>query len=55
MPIYAVKSSGSANLVKAVRTLMGIDPSAAGGLVSLGTAETLHIYTLDFTLGHFTL
>ncbi|PNW72226.1 hypothetical protein CHLRE_16g676850v5 [Chlamydomonas reinhardtii] len=30
VPIYAVKTSGSANLVKAFRTLLGIDPSAGG-------------------------
>ncbi|PNH02646.1 hypothetical protein TSOC_011361 [Tetrabaena socialis] len=28
VPIYAVKTSGAANLVKAFRTLLGIDPSA---------------------------
>ena len=30
VPIYAVKSSGPSNLVKAFRTLLGIDPSAGG-------------------------
>ncbi|KAG2501552.1 hypothetical protein HYH03_000059 [Edaphochlamys debaryana] len=30
VPIYAVKTAGSANLVKAFRTLLGIDPSAGG-------------------------
>ncbi len=30
VPIYAVKTSGSANLVKAFRTLLGIDPSPGG-------------------------
>ncbi len=30
IPVYALKSSGKANLVKGLRTLLGIDPSAGG-------------------------
>lgn len=30
VPIYAVKAGGTANLVRALRTLLGIDPSAGG-------------------------
>ena len=30
VPIYAIKSSSTANLVKAFRTLLGVDPSAGG-------------------------
>jgi hypothetical protein len=28
VPIYAIKASGTANLVRALRTLLGVDPSA---------------------------
>ncbi len=30
VPIYAIKSSSAANLVRAFRTLLGVDPSAGG-------------------------
>lgn len=30
MPIYAVKTSSPSNLLRALRTLLGIDPSAGG-------------------------
>ncbi|KXZ55595.1 hypothetical protein GPECTOR_2g1145 [Gonium pectorale] len=39
VPIYAVKTSGSSNLVKAFRTLLGIDPSAGGAFGHQSDAE----------------
>ncbi len=33
IPVFVVKSGGRANLVKALRTLLGIDPSAGGALL----------------------
>jgi hypothetical protein len=34
IPVFVVKSGGRANLVRALRTLLGIDPSAGGALLS---------------------
>lgn len=33
IPVFVVKSGGRSNLVKALRTLLGIDPSAGGALL----------------------
>ena len=31
MPIYAIKNMSAPSLARALRTLLGMDPSAAGG------------------------
>ncbi len=41
MPIYAVKTPGSSNLVKAFRTLLGWDPSAGGAFGTPAAAAAL--------------
>jgi hypothetical protein len=36
VPVYAIKTSSSANLVRAFRTLLGVDPSAGGVVFAAG-------------------
>eukprot|EP00775_Hariotina_reticulata_P010826 gene10824-10983_t len=39
VPVYAIKSSSSANLVRAFRTLLGLEPSAGGLFGSRGSMD----------------